>query len=78
MLEVLRQSGGTAVAVDDDDLLEATRWTAGLEGLFFAPEAGALVAALRRLVKSGWIDRRDEVVLFNTGSGLKYPECFAG
>ena len=76
MLRVLRESGGTAVAVSDADLLEGTRRVAREEGLFFAPEAGALVAALEVLLARGELRRDERVVLFNTGTGLKYPECF--
>ena len=76
MLRVLKESDGTAVAVSDDALLAGTRRLAAAEGIFPAPEAGALVAAAERLRKSGWIAGDDHVVLFNTGTGLKYPECF--
>jgi len=76
MLRVLRESSGTAVAVDDDELVAGARLAAKLEGVFFAPEAGALVAALRRLRADGWLESGERVVLFNTGTGLKYPQCF--
>jgi threonine synthase len=76
MLRVLRESGGTAVAVSDEDLIAGTRQVAREEGLFFAPEAGALVAALEVLLARGELMREERVVLFNTGTGLKYPECF--
>ena len=76
MLRALRESGGTAVAVTDEDLLEGVRLLGEQEGLFVCPEGGALVAALRHLAVSGWIRRDEQVVLFNTGAGLKYPECF--
>ena len=76
MLRVLRESGGTAVKVPDADLIEATRRVGREEGLFFAPEAGALVAALEVLLARGELRRDERVVLFNTGTGLKYPECF--
>jgi threonine synthase len=76
MLEVLRDSGGCAVAVDDAELVAATREWAATEGLFAAPEGGALVAALRRLIADGTVAADERVVLFNTGTGLKYLECF--
>ena len=77
MLRVLRDSEGTAVAIPDEELLAATRRVAREEGIFFAPEAGALVAALERLRESGFVGEQDRVLLFNTGTGLKYPEVFA-
>lgn len=77
MLRVLRESGGTAVAVEDEELIEGARRMARDEGLFIAPEAGALVAALSKLKEAGEISGEERVVLFNTGTGIKYPECFA-
>jgi threonine synthase len=72
MLRALRDSGGDAVAVGDDELEEGARRLAALEGVDACPEGGACVAALRRLAAKGWIGRDDVVVLFNTGTGLKY------
>jgi len=76
MLRALRESGGTAVTVSDAELDEGTRLITGLEGVFVCPEGGAVVAGLRKLVASGWVRPEERVVLFNTGTGLKYPECF--
>ena len=76
MLRVLRESGGTALAVSDEALLAGSRELARLEGIFAAPEGGALVAALRTLRERGFVGPSDRVVLFNTGTGLKYAECF--
>ncbi|MCP3920657.1 MAG: threonine synthase [bacterium] len=76
MLRVLRESNGTAVAVDDDALVAGTREIARHEGIFAAPEGGALVAALRELRARDWVRPEEHVVLFNTGTGLKYLECF--
>jgi threonine synthase len=76
MLRALRESGGTAVTVSDAEIDAGTRLIAGLEGLFVCPEGGAVVAGLRKLVESGWVGADERVVLFNTGTGLKYPECF--
>jgi len=76
MLRVLRESEGTAVAVSDDELLEGCRKLARSEGIFTAPEAGALVAASEKLVAVGTIAKDDRTVLFLTGTGLKYLECF--
>ncbi|HEY6769903.1 MAG TPA: threonine synthase [Candidatus Sulfotelmatobacter sp.] len=72
ILEVLKKSQGTAVAVDDTEILEATRHWAHVEGIFAAPEGAASLAAYRKLRASGFFSGQESVVLFNTGSGLKY------
>lgn len=72
ILNDLRESDGTAVAVSDDAILEAQSQLGRLEGIFAAPEGAATLAALKELVKQKWIDPAERVVLFNTGSGLKY------
>jgi threonine synthase len=72
MLQVLRDSRGMALSVSDDDMLDEIPCVGRAEGIFFCPEAAACIAALRRLVRSNWIESSDEVVLFNTASGLKY------
>src|SRR3954471_11397074 len=71
MLDAIADTGGCAVAVDDDELLAALAETARLEGAFICPEGAAGVAAIARLRRDGWIDESDEVVLLNTGAGLK-------
>jgi threonine synthase len=76
ILRALRDSGGTAVAVSEDDLLDGMAELAEREGCFACPEGGATIAALRALRTSGWIDPRERVVVFNTGSGLKYLEAW--
>lgn len=76
MLQALRESGGTAITVSDAEIDAAVRLTTQLEGLFVCPEGGAVVAGLQKLVASGWVRPDEQVVLFNTGTGLKYPECF--
>ncbi len=72
MLRALRESNGTAVAVDDPEILDAVRWVGRLEGLFLCPEGAACIPALRKLAGAGWIQPDEKVVVFNTGSGLKY------
>ena len=72
MLRALRDSEGTAVAVSEAEILGGVKEIGQSEGLFVCPEGGATLAGLRRLVEQGWIDREERVVLFNTGSGLKY------
>lgn len=74
ILDAVRSTGGTAIAVSDDDLLAEQRTMAGEEGLFICPEGAACLAAARRLRDSGWLSAGDEVVVLNTGTGLIYPE----
>jgi threonine synthase len=72
ILRDVRTCNGTAVSVSDAALLQAQRELATCEGIFAAPEGAATLAGLRRLLDSGWIESDARVVLFNTGSGLKY------
>jgi threonine synthase len=74
VLESLYATGGTAVAVTDEDLLDAQRKVAELEGAFICPEGAACFAAVDRLRESGWLAGGEEVVVLNTGAGIKYPE----
>jgi threonine synthase len=77
ILRALRESGGTAVAVTDAELLEATNLLGRSQGIFSAPEGGAVVAACRKLLADGWIHPDESVVLFVTGSGHKYEHLWA-
>jgi len=70
----VRESGGTAVAVTDEEILVEVATLAGDEGAWVCPEGAACFVAARQLRSSGWIGRDDEVVVLNTGTGLKYPE----
>ena len=74
ILNVLRESGGGAIAVSDEDLLEHMRLIARTEGVVVGPEGGATAAAARRLIASGDLSPNDHILLLNTGSGLKAPE----
>ena len=76
MLDVLRKSGGTAVSVTDEELLAAIKVIGSAEGIFAAPEGAACLPALKQLLARGDVDRADRIVLFNTGSGLKYLDAF--
>jgi threonine synthase len=76
MLDILRTSGGSAIAVTDDELIAAVREIGAAEGMFVAPEGAACLPALRQLLDTGEVSRDDRVVLFNTGSGLKYLNAF--
>ncbi len=72
ILDILKKSGGTALAVSDEETMDAFYHWARVEGVFAAPEGAASLAAYRKLLASGFFSPNDEVVLFNTGSGLKY------
>ena len=74
ILNDLRESNGTALAVSDEAILKAQSQLGRQEGIFAAPEGAATLAALKILVQKNWIARDERVVLFNTGSGLKYIE----
>ncbi len=74
VLDAVRATGGTAIAVDDADLLEDVALVGRLEGLFLCPEGAATVTAVRQLVQRGWIGRTEQVVVLNTGAGLIYPD----
>ena len=76
ILDAIRESGGTAIAVTDEELIEGARELARTEGIFAAPEGGACVPALRKLLARGDVKPDERVVLFNTGSGIKYLDAF--
>jgi threonine synthase len=77
MLRALRASHGAGVMVSDAEIVKGVKDASAAEGLFFCPEAGACVAALRKLKASGHLNADDTVVLFNTGTGFKYVENMA-
>ena len=72
ILRALYQSNGTAIAVTDEEIVAAQTLMAEQEGIFAAPEGAATLAALIKLVDQIWIQPNESIVLFNTGSGLKY------
>jgi threonine synthase len=72
ILQILMKSKGTAIAVSDEEILDATRHWAKVEGIFAAPEGAASLVAYRKLRASDFFKPEDMVVLFNTGTGLKY------
>jgi threonine synthase len=76
MLNILRESKGGAVAIDDDEMIRTVREVGSKEGLFVAPESAACFAALKKLRASGEIEIGERIVIFNTGSGIKYLDCF--
>ncbi len=78
ILRALRETNGTAVAVSDDEILDAQRLMARLAGVFAAPEGAATYAALVKLTERGWVKPNERVVLYNTGTGMKYTHLLPG
>ena len=72
ILHDIYQSNGIALAVSDEAILEAQSHLAKMEGIFAAPEGAATLAALQELIRQNWLHPEERIVLFNTGSGLKY------
>lgn len=77
VLDILKQSGGTAVSVSDEEIFRSVKEWASKEGVFASPEGAACLGAYKMLVKDGVLKSSDKVVLFNTGSGLKYIDVIA-
>ena len=76
ILDAIRASGGTAISVTDDELINAVGEIGAAEGIFAAPEGAACLPALRKLIEQEIVSSGETVVLFNTGSGIKYLEAF--
>ncbi len=77
ILDAIRESGGDVVTVTDDEMMQGVRKLAGSAGVFAAPEGGATLAALEKLLASGVVTSDERVVLLNTGSALKYLDVIA-
>ena len=77
ILDAIHQSRGTALAISDSEMIRAVGNVGAAEGLFIAPESAACCAAAEKLAKSGWIQPEETTVIFSTGTGIKYLECFA-
>lgn len=76
ILDALRASGGTAIGVTDAELVAAVKEIGAAEGVFAAPEGAACLPALRKMIADGSVHENETVVIFNTGAGVKYLECF--
>jgi threonine synthase len=76
VLKSIRESRGTALAIGDAEMLDGGMELARREGIFAAPEGGACVAAIGKLIASGFLKPDDRIVILNTGSGLKYLEAY--
>jgi threonine synthase len=77
VLRAARESGGTCIAVSDEEMIDAGVELATEEGIFAAPEGGACVAALKKLLANGFLKPQERIVIYNTGSGLKYLEAYS-
>ena len=77
MLDAVRASGGTAIAVTDEEMLDAGLELGAKEGIFAAPEGAACVAAVQKLLQNGFLQPQNRIVLYNTGAGLKYLEAYS-
>jgi threonine synthase len=73
ILRALRESNGLAVSVSEEDWREGSGWIAHDTGIFACPEGGAAAAAVKKLLERELVSASDKIVLFNTGSGFKYP-----
>ena len=78
VLRAIRDTGGTAVAVSDDQIRVAMKELALAEGVLACPEGAATLAGLKRLLADGTLDSRETIVLLNTGSGYKYLDLLSG
>jgi threonine synthase len=77
MLDAIRKSRGTAIAVADEEMLDAGAELGAAEGIFAAPEGAACVAGLRQLLANSFLRTNERIVLYNTGAGLKYLEAYS-
>ncbi|MCK4893166.1 MAG: threonine synthase [Calditrichia bacterium] len=76
ILDILRESQGTAISISDEEMMEGAKIIGKTQGLFVSPETGATLAAFRKLKEKGWVKEQNRVVLFNTGSGYKYSHLW--
>ena len=76
VLNAARESGGKCIAVSDEEIMKGVSDISKHEGMFVCPEGAATYAALKKMIAEGSVDKSDKVVLFNTGSGLKYTDLF--
>ncbi|MFE8602368.1 threonine synthase [Archangium violaceum] len=77
VLQAVRETGGTCVAVSDADTMWGLERISRMEGAFICPEGAALVGAARMLLRDGWLDAGQRVLLLNTGAGIKYPDVMS-
>jgi threonine synthase len=77
ILDILRKSGGDAIAVTDEELISDVKEIGASEGIFAAPEGAACLSALKKMMTKASVDKDARIVLFNTGAGVKYLEAFS-
>ena len=77
VLQAVRETGGTCVAVPDADTMWGLERISRMEGAFICPEGAALVGAARMLLRDGWLEAGQRVLLLNTGAGIKYPDVMS-
>jgi threonine synthase len=77
ILRAVRESGGTAIAVSDDEMMQAGVRLATEDGVFVAPEGAACLSAMEKLLDSGFLKPEERMVIYNTGAGLKYLEAYS-
>ena len=78
MLQIIRATNGTALAVTDAEMVAAMYELASAEGVFACPEGAATLVAYKRLISEGFLEKNETTVLFNTGSGYKYLQLIRG
>ena len=78
VLKILRESSGIAIAVSDEEIAGMMRLAGSSEGLLLCPEGAAALVGARNLLKQGFIAEHEDVIVLNTGSGLKYGEALQG
>ncbi|MGH7783055.1 MAG: threonine synthase [Candidatus Binatia bacterium] len=76
ILDAVRASGGTAISVSDSELIADVKAIGAATGIFAAPEGAACLSALKKLIEQDLVKEGESVVIFNTGSGIKYLEAF--
>lgn len=76
ILKAVDESGGTAVSVSDKSILESSKELGGKEGIFACPEGSATLAGAKELLEEGFIEQDEKVLLYNTGTGLKYINTY--
>ena len=72
IISSVNESGGTALKINDKDMIEGVKKMSSKEGIFCAPEGGSIVSAVIKLIESNFIKSNETVLLLNTGSGYKY------
>ena len=77
VLRAIRESGGTSISISDDAMLEGGCLMSAHEGIFPAPEGGACVSAVQKLLQAGFLKPEEKILIYNTGSGLKYLEAYS-